>query len=499
MTLVSVSLLRMQSPPDFAARATHRVEEALRLAPVGPERLLLVRRLALGRLPAGGGTDGWNNRAAEALAEQASRAVHGSDPSAPDAGAVWFRSGAEARALLLRELAAGRRPAAWFWRLAAAEWAGADLADWAPVWIAAAERDVPELVALARAVVGVAEAGDLPRLIRALVAASGPIVPRGVLIDPSAHLESRRPASPQPPDAPDRPALDDERRAGAAVARLSRAARLALAAALVELASDPPRAAWLARMALIAAAPEIAFSGPILDRAATALVLKVQDTPASAALPAVPKGPARPPSAQLALRHESSRPPAPLPDAAVASAQGQAEPIPPQALAKPATTPPAQFVTTPSLERFSRFAGVFLLVVPLERMGLSGWLEARPEAAVDGFGRALLAAIARRMGAKDGDPVLEVSSGETPLEWQDHLTAWRVGLDRWLRRTARIRLGEVACRAGWLILHDESLEARYRVRSADIRLRRQALDLDPLWTPWLGLLIRYHYRDEPLR
>jgi hypothetical protein len=57
----------------------------------------------------------------------------------------------------------------------------------------------------------------------------------------------------------------------------------------------------------------------------------------------------------------------------------------------------------------------------------------------------------------------------------------------------------VACRAGWLILHDESLEARYRVRSADIRLRRQALDLDPLWTPWLGLLIRYHYRDEPLR
>ncbi len=79
------------------------------------------------------------------------------------------------------------------------------------------------------------------------------------------------------------------------------------------------------------------------------------------------------------------------------------------------------------------------------------------------------------------------------------LTAWRVGLDRWLRRTAGLRLTDVVRRPGWLIDTGEHLSVRFRTDDADIRLRRRALDIDPGWVPWLGRVVRYHYRDEPQR
>ena len=79
---------------------------------------MLLRGLDLGRLPAGAPTDTWTARAAERLAERRARAVHGAQPGAEAAEAVWFRSIDEARQLLLLLLAGGRQPTAWFWRLA---------------------------------------------------------------------------------------------------------------------------------------------------------------------------------------------------------------------------------------------------------------------------------------------------------------------------------------------------------------------------------------------
>src|SRR5262249_17765749 len=128
------------------------------------------------------------------------------------------------------------------------------------------------------------------------------------------------------------------------------------------------------------------------------------------------------------------------------------------------------------------------------------WLAQHPQALVDGFPRRLLRAIALRMGADEQDAsVVVLGAGWVGEAWADELTAWRVGLDRWLRRTARIKLAEGVKRPGGLTLAGDRLDVRYRLASADIRLRRRALDLDPQWTPWLGLSVRYHYRDQPLQ
>src|SRR5204863_9729980 len=172
MASVAVARLRLKTPPDRAALATHRVTDALRLAPTGPERLLLVRRLALGRLSLAGRPAPWEARAAQALADHSSLAVHGAS-AGPDAQAVWFRSAAEARALLLIQLLAGRRPTAWFWRLAVPEWESLTLEAWLPRWIALAAREPSEEVALARAVIAAAVAGRLAEVLAA-VAGSTP-------------------------------------------------------------------------------------------------------------------------------------------------------------------------------------------------------------------------------------------------------------------------------------------------------------------------------------
>lgn len=152
-----------------------------------------------------------------------------------------------------------------------------------------------------------------------------------------------------------------------------------------------------------------------------------------------------------------------------------------------------------ALEQPSRMAGLFLTIGPLARMGLAEWLAARPELVAGGFGRGLLRAIGRRMRAGADDEALAVLAGGDDPDWADDLNAWRVGLDRWLRRTCRVRLSEVVRKPGGLLFAGEILDVRFPPAAADVRLRRRALDLDPQWVPWLAMVVRYHYRDEPLQ
>lgn len=152
----------------------------------------------------------------------------------------------------------------------------------------------------------------------------------------------------------------------------------------------------------------------------------------------------------------------------------------------------------PSVEQRSQATGLFLLIRPLIRLDLPAWLDAHPSMAAQGFPRALLHAIAHRMRIPADDPVFAALRWTDDQDWSGPITAWRVGLDRWLRRTARIRLDQVVRRRGWIVDGGESLSVRFRVDDADIRLRRRALDVDPGWVPWLGSVIRYHYQDDPI-
>jgi hypothetical protein len=148
-------------------------------------------------------------------------------------------------------------------------------------------------------------------------------------------------------------------------------------------------------------------------------------------------------------------------------------------------------------EQASGGAGVLLAVRALDRLGLGARIARDPAAAASGFGRHLLRHLAARARVAPDDPLFFILTAPDPPPPPAALTAWRVGLDRWLRRRARVRLGDLARRRGGLHLADTTLLVRFPLAAADVRLRRLALDVDPGWVPWLGLSVRYLYGDAP--
>jgi hypothetical protein len=131
-------------------------------------------------------------------------------------------------------------------------------------------------------------------------------------------------------------------------------------------------------------------------------------------------------------------------------------------------------------------------------MGFPSWLERHPELTGNGFPSALLRNIAMRMRVPKDDPLFALIEGHDAPEMQEMITAWRIGLDRWLRRKVRRRLADVVLRRGWLMSAGERIAVRFRIDAADIQLRRHALDADPAWVPWLMRSIHYYYRDRSL-
>ena len=132
-----------------------------------------------------------------------------------------------------------------------------------------------------------------------------------------------------------------------------------------------------------------------------------------------------------------------------------------------------------------------------ETMGLREWLSQRPDLLAADAGRVLLRSIAQHHRVASEDAAL------TPLDWPDEpfvppdwAQPWRTGLDRWLRRRTGLSLARLVWKAGWLRFGDGRLTVRFLPDSVDLRIRRQALDVDPGWTDWLGLSVRYLYAER---
>jgi hypothetical protein len=476
---ISAARLRIHAPRGAASRVQAATEEALRLAAPDDGRLLVLRRLDLGRLSIGAHPVHWAARADARLREAATGAVHGATSDAFRAQAVWFRSRDEARALLLTGLAAGRTPFAWFWRLAVPDWQGMTLPAWLPVLAAEAERSPARMVALSLAVRRIAEAGQLPALVAAF----------RMNAVAQAPLTVATPAGPGP--ATEEMAAAEP---GALVERvLARQARLpdiVLRAFLTQWQALPPHhrvAAFLARLALVIASPELAAHPGALVEEARLLLQLLHAPPASPPPGSVPRT-ASATTNQQSVSESTNPSDSPVATGNVATATLRAD----------ATR---RFVPEPEVapvshEQRSAAAGLWLLVGPFEHMRLGAWLAARPDLAAAGFGRALLRHIAQRHRVGDDDAVFallpEPVVGLDPAS----LAAWRIGLDRWLRRQTCRRLADLVHRPGWLATSDAALRVRFRLDQADIALRRRALDVDPGWVDWLGLEVTYAYRDE---
>jgi len=484
MGAVAVRHLKLVAPSEARFGAVQRIEEGLRLGAPAGERVLLIRQLRLGTLPLRAPTGLWTGLIEERLRAIAAAAVHGLSPGAGQAAAVWFHSIEEMLAALLGLIGRGERPSAWFWRTGVPAWDGACSPASAARLLSALRGSPAGSVAAARTVLQLATTGHL-----AVIAAA---------IDPITRPRLPRVAARNVTQRGGRAA--DVDLAMRLLARLTPDAHTGLDAALRGPAVEPLRAQWLVETALIAAAPEFTATPELLARTAAAWLaertaLAPDGTPAGAASePHTPRPFTRASAdSSLATGFESeiaqpvARKPVAPRNGVVGDDVDRSSAIDPPTLAKLATR-----------EQISAVAGVLLLIGPLVRLGFPAWLEARPTLAAEGFGRALLCEIATRHRAPPNDPVLTLACPEASATWGDALTAWRIGLDRWLRRRARIGLSEVVRKRGWLTLADDSIDARFAPAAADIRLRRLALDLDPGRVPWLGLTLRYHYCAEPL-
>ena len=493
---VHVRRLSLRVASGHLAASRQRVEDALFLGAPDERRLVLLRRLDLGRLSPRQPAGVWAARATERLTERRARAVHASQPGADAADAVWFRSIDEARELLLLLLAAGRHPSAWFWRLAVPEWRGLSLPLWLEDRVAAALAEPAAEVALARAVIATARAAALPAVAHALASAMLPELPA-----PAQRHVTVSAVSLAPETATLVPVL---------LARLDAGIRQAILRVLAELPARAPHARWLARLTLVAVAPELAGRNGTLAELAESVVAAAHAYPGFETAAALTKA-----DVSSAATHEAtdraSRPrahdaapqpsPRPIPlDATLPSAPRKldahdtpAAPADPRPSARARDAP-----REPISEDLSRGAGALLAIRALDRLGLGARLERDAAAAASGFGRHLLRHIAARARVAPDDALFALLTAPDPPPRADALAAWRVALDRWLRRRVRLRLSDLACRRGWLHLTDTTLLVRFPLDTADIRLRRLALDSDPGWVPWLGLAVRYQYRDAPL-
>jgi len=490
MGRITVARLNLAVPRmEAAPLARFRLEEALHCAgDAAGERLLLIRRLRLGRLPGGELSQvAWNCRVEARLRELEHSALHAFNPGAEAAEAVFFRSALEARAGLIALLIAGRRPQAWFWPLAVPGWTGAAWAEAAPILLPDLAAQPGGVLALARLVRAALEEGSVMTMLRplsaSLIAALSPLPPA-----PAAPAA----VPPMPPpgalgagasgvSAPSATGEGADLPMARILAGLAPATRATLHRVLRDPGWPPDLRRFLVLQLLLAAEPQrLAAPPPQLTALVEAILGHLLSPPAA----------------------EETQP---GPDAGTPRSITASRRAATQADADPVTTLPTGTMGPASeraqeawafSERRSAGAGLFLLIRPLALMGFATWLERHPDALAGGFAVALLHHIAIRQRISPEDALwhfLPPMPAEAPVHWLD---AWRVGLDRWLRRHPRRRLAEVVRRPGWLRGDAEVLSIRFAVEAADIRLRRLALDVDPGWVPWLGRNLVYVYADR---
>jgi hypothetical protein len=76
------------------------------------------------------------------------------------------------------------------------------------------------------------------------------------------------------------------------------------------------------------------------------------------------------------------------------------------------------------------------------------------------------------------------------------LRIWTLAVRRWCWRMGRLTIAEIVNRKGRVWLTRTDVDVTLPLASAEIRIRRIGLDIDPGWAPWFGRVVRFHYRDR---
>lgn len=515
--------LRAGSQADVG-RVLPVLEDALRCAslPDAGSRLLLVRRLALGRIARDANAQALAQVIEQRVAAVGGQWVEGGTPAAAGAACVCFPGALEARVQLALRIARGAPHAEWYWPLAVPELRAAESPGDALQHIACAIAQWPEARrALPAWVAALVRAGAGACLSAAIGAPQGESLVRQVglaLLDDSAR-PAHRPAAPGAglEAGPDDPGRDAPRwlRSLLAAAQPHRPLRrvqtpattpandgvagLATGALSGEEAADQIGAPTPHRLAPLA--PPDAVLAQAAHRAA----------PQGAAEIAPAQAPASP-SPQDTARDWPRHPP--LRDAQ------RATPRP-----APQAPPPGHVAVSPSPGSFeanpTACAGLLFLLPVLARLGLAQWLDQAPDT---GFAQRVLHQALRRLQAPADDPAWALAAVDAtqaqaldapaPACWSDPLlagsptlaqalhaassaeaqaTVWLTAARRWLRRAGRIGLASLVRRPGFISLTPTHADLHFRLHDTDLRVRRLGLDLDPGWLPWFGRVVAFHY------
>jgi hypothetical protein len=467
-------------------KLTLAAEESLRLSQLPGEdqgRVYYFRRVHVRELPEDGDRRAWLNAFQAALREQASKAVHGSDPCASAADAVFFHSEQQACEMLLVTIASRVMPLAWYWRHVS----GLDRVSTAAIELVAVVEKLlatpAAWAAVAAAILYVDQSRDVLTLLKS--------IPE----EAASHW------------------LRELGAAGGAYAVPIRFSKPVVAMLVRVMAAFPPEAPvvlWLAALAVISAQPasvENRSSVRIARASLRAILAEQASIPQAKALPEF-----CPMSTLQPAPHTGETSTAEAPQA-----EGAIFNEPPALLASARQAMPSSNLVTqrssaieasirsekigPALEvrqalyfgEPSSGAGLFFLLNVLRH------LEFEKQGNSLLFLAQLMRYFASHAGIEAGDPILrwahavEQQSEPEQIE-QRSLRIWLIRTRRWCWKNGRISVREIVNRSGYVTLTRTDLDVTLSIDSADIRIRRIGLDLDPGWLPWFGRVVRFHYR-----
>lgn len=517
----TVARLRLRAGSAASIRRLlPRLEDALRTAalPDASARLLLVRRWDLGRLPSDVSPQTLSLMLEARFAAAGWTPVHGSQPDAGGARAVWFRDALEAHVVAARRLVAGGALDDWFWPMALPSMSGARTPDERLRAIALSVASLPEApTALPCWVDGVVTAGGARLLMRALqpgdghrlLAAAAGAFPSGARArwDPPPRPATgvaapQQTSDVEPPPAHARqasPAADDRVELLARWLAADRhQTRGPMAGAAVVPADAGSKPAGSPRRDL--PRPDASFPVSAGRRAGPAS----RGGAGAQAGPGAPSSPS--PSAAARALRRSER---------ATKSRLRTRTIRPEAIGRetaPATVSSSARDPQPVggdrwtvLDRVATSAGGLLLLVPLlDRLGFGSWCSTAGFADAISRGSVVAGLFARllaRLEIPPDDPawtlVAAIAGGDA--------TPWRGGLvgpaaDRWLsacrahmRRQVRVGLADLVRRTAQIAVTPTHVDTYFPLTSADVRIRRAGLDIDPGWVPWFGRVVSFHY------
>jgi hypothetical protein len=491
-------------------RVAHLLEEGLRLVDLPGEaegRLYYFRRVSLSEMPANLSRTLWMDRLGQALGTLAAQAVHGNDPRARSADAVYFHSHQDALEALLRHALRSEGTSEWFWFSVAGAAPDAGHAIQIPAILELLRQQSIPPGAMAAIIVSALGALDPVALLSA--------IPSFTIRDWLRELDVSTDISAAPPLQPP----------GELRTALQRAAH--------HFGWGDLRTVWLASLAVLWLSPAASSAGTAVKRARSTL------RHLEAAQPA------EPPRRAAALVQDEARPAIPhrpvifdddiAAKPEVPSSQLPAEPARPSLADRDRRSAEAQHIDAiaapPLLGETTSAAGLYFLLNALRQLRLPAALESCPELAGAALATHILRRLAVRAGAARTDPILVCLHPEpaefslssealaalpfNPEVWPKNfpparretlvsgyfLRVWTLAVRRWCWRMGGITVRDIVNRNGRVWLTRTDLDVTLPLKEADIRIRRIGLDIDPGWVPWLGAsgrVVRFHYREGAL-